>query len=78
MGLSKFIKQRLDLKRSVTDHALATTLKATLGAVWLDSEESVRKVNNAMEKISLYPPDISLYPPKFTDQKRQEDVPTHY
>ncbi|CAG8050992.1 unnamed protein product [Penicillium nalgiovense] len=70
LDFPKFITQRLDLKRSVPDHTLATTLKAILGAVWLDSEESVRKVKNSMEKIGLYPPEISLYPPKFGNQKR--------
>jgi ribonuclease-3 len=42
----------------VPDHALATTVEAILGAVWLDSEESLQKVNNVMRKISLYPAKI--------------------
>ncbi|KAJ6019793.1 hypothetical protein N7499_003109 [Penicillium canescens] len=59
LGLQKFIHQRLDLERGVPDHALATTVEAILGAVWLDSEESLRKVNNVMSKISLYPANIN-------------------
>ncbi|KAJ5123661.1 hypothetical protein N7448_009758 [Penicillium atrosanguineum] len=55
LDLQKFIHQRLDQERSVPDEALATTVEAILGAVWLDSEESPQKVNNVMKKISLYP-----------------------
>jgi len=45
----------MDLERSVPDGTLATTVEAILGAVWLDSEESVQQVNEVMEKINLYP-----------------------
>ncbi|KAJ6146214.1 hypothetical protein N7497_008196 [Penicillium chrysogenum] len=70
LDFPKFVIQRLDIKRSVPDHTLATTVKAILGAVWLDSEESIRNVKNSMERIGLYPPEISLYPPKFGNQKQ--------
>ena len=52
------------------DHTLATTVKAILGAVWLDSKESVQKVKNTVERFDLYPAELSLYPPKFGDQKQ--------
>ncbi|KAJ5753067.1 hypothetical protein N7520_009984 [Penicillium odoratum] len=55
LDLQIFIYQRLDLERSVPDGTLATTVEAILGAVWLDSEESVQQVNEIMEKISLCP-----------------------
>jgi ribonuclease-3 len=58
LDLQRFIHKRLDLDRSLPDHALATTVEAILGAVWLDSRESLGKVDNVMEKISLYPPEI--------------------
>ena len=70
MDFPKFIIQRLDLRRSVPDHTLATTVKAILGAVWLDSKESVQKVKNTVERFDLYPAELSLYPPKFGDQKQ--------
>ena len=53
LDLPKFIHKRLE--RSVPDHALATTVEAILGAVWLDSTEDTQKVDNVMENISLYP-----------------------
>ncbi|KAJ5111455.1 hypothetical protein N7532_001990 [Penicillium argentinense] len=58
LDLQKFIHKRLDLERSVPDHALASTVEAILGAVWLDSEEKIKRVNDVMEKISLYPSNI--------------------
>ncbi|KAJ5266537.1 hypothetical protein N7478_009345 [Penicillium angulare] len=59
LDLQEFVHPRLDLERGVPDSTLATTVEAILGAVWLDSEESVQKVNEVFEKISLYPPSSS-------------------
>ena len=53
--LQRFIHQRPDLERSIPDSTLATTVEAIIGAVWLDSDESVQQVNKAMEKLGLYP-----------------------
>lgn len=55
LRLQKFIRPRLDLERSLPDHAVASTVEAILGAVWLDSGESLQKVNKVMRKINLYP-----------------------
>lgn len=54
VNLQEFISQRLDLGRSVPDHTLANTVEAVLGAVWLDSNNSIPEVENAMNKLSIY------------------------
>ena len=53
LGLA-FISQRLDLGRSVPDHTLATTVEAVLGAVWLDSNNSIPGVGKALNELGMY------------------------
>lgn len=55
LGLETFIRRRLDLERNVPDHALASAVEAILGAVWLDSGESLREIDTVMRKMNLYP-----------------------
>ncbi|KAJ5993196.1 hypothetical protein N7451_008920 [Penicillium sp. IBT 35674x] len=55
LNLQRFIHPRPDLERNIPDSTLATTVEAIVGAVWLDSNEDVQQVDEAMEKIGLYP-----------------------